>query len=68
MLPALKNNAAAGYQGPVKRELLKAAGLLVQHRPLPRVQRKSGKEIRAGMIRNTCCRKWFHTTKTKIHT
>ena len=28
MLPALKNNAAAGYQGPVKRELLKGAGLL----------------------------------------
>ena len=27
-LPALKNNAAAGYQGPVKRELLKGAGLL----------------------------------------
>ena len=28
MLPALKNNAAAGYQGPVKIELLKSAGLL----------------------------------------
>ena len=27
MLPTLKNNAAAGYQGPVKRELLKDAGL-----------------------------------------
>ena len=28
MLPGLKNNAAAGYQGPVKIELLKGAGLL----------------------------------------
>ena len=28
MFPALKNNAAAGYQGPVKTELLKGAGLL----------------------------------------
>ena len=28
MLPALKNNAAAGYQGQVKIELLKGAGLL----------------------------------------
>ena len=28
MLPTLKNNAAAGYQGPVKIELLKGAGLL----------------------------------------
>ena len=28
MPPALKNNAAAGYQGPVKIELLKDAGLL----------------------------------------
>ena len=28
MLPAIKNNAAAGYQGPVKIELLKGAGLL----------------------------------------
>ena len=28
MLPAQKNNAAAGYQGPVKKELLKSAGLL----------------------------------------
>ena len=28
MFPALKNNAAAGYQGPVKIELLKGAGLL----------------------------------------
>ena len=28
MLPTLKNNAAAGYQGPVKIELLKSAGLL----------------------------------------
>ena len=27
MLPTLKNNAAAGYQGPVKIELLKGAGL-----------------------------------------
>ena len=30
MLPALKNNAAAGYKGPVKRELLKGEGLLYQ--------------------------------------
>ena len=30
MFPALKNNAATGYQGPVKIELLKGAGLLVQ--------------------------------------
>ena len=29
MLPNLKNNAATGYQGPVKIELLKGAGLLV---------------------------------------
>ena len=29
MLPALKNSAAAGYQGPVKIELLKGADLLV---------------------------------------
>ena len=28
MIPAQKNNAAAGYQGPVKIELLKGAGLL----------------------------------------
>ena len=28
MLPTLKNNAAAGYQGPVKIGLLKGAGLL----------------------------------------
>ena len=28
MFPALKNNAAIGYQGPVKIELLKDAGLL----------------------------------------
>ena len=28
MLPALKNNATAGYMGPVKIELLKEAGLL----------------------------------------
>ena len=28
MLPTLKNNAAAGYQGPVKIKLLKGAGLL----------------------------------------
>ena len=28
MLPAPKNNAAAGYQGPVKIELFKGAGLL----------------------------------------
>ena len=28
MLPTAKNNAAAGYQGPVKIELLKGAGLL----------------------------------------
>ena len=30
MLPTLKNNAAAGYQGSVKIELLKGAGLLLQ--------------------------------------
>ena len=29
VLPALKNNAATGYQGPVKIELLKSAGLLI---------------------------------------
>ena len=29
MLPTLKNNAAAGYQGSVKIELLKGAGLLL---------------------------------------
>ena len=28
MLPNLKSNAAAGYQGPVKIEVLKAEGLL----------------------------------------
>ena len=28
MFPALKKNAAAGYQGPVKIEVLKGAGLL----------------------------------------
>ena len=28
MLPTLQNNASAGYQGPVKIELLKSAGLL----------------------------------------
>ena len=28
MIPTLKNNAAAGYQGPAKTELLKGAGLL----------------------------------------
>ena len=28
MLPTLKSNAAAGYQGPVKIELLKGVGLL----------------------------------------
>ena len=31
-LPTLKNNAAAGYQGPVKIELLKGAGLLSRAR------------------------------------
>ena len=30
MLPTLKNNAAAGYQGPVKIELLKREGLLAR--------------------------------------
>ena len=30
MLPTLKNNAAAGYQGPVKIELLKREGLLTR--------------------------------------
>ena len=34
MLPTLKNNAAAVYQGPVKIELLKGAGLLVSQRNL----------------------------------
>ena len=29
MFPALKNNAAAGYQGPVKVKVLKDAGLLI---------------------------------------
>ena len=29
MFPALKNNAAAGYQGPVKIQLLEGAGLLL---------------------------------------
>ena len=29
MLPTLKNNAAAGYEGPLKIELLKGAGLLL---------------------------------------
>ena len=33
MFPALKNNAAAGYQDPVKIELLKGAGLLVKTPP-----------------------------------
>ena len=28
ILPAVKNNAVAGYNGPVKLELLKGAGLL----------------------------------------
>ena len=28
MFPALTNNAAAGYEGPVKIELLKGVGLL----------------------------------------
>ena len=28
MIPTLQNNAAVGYQGPVKIELLKDAGLL----------------------------------------
>ena len=28
IIPTLKNNAAAGYQGPVKIEILKGAGLL----------------------------------------
>ena len=28
MVPTLKNNAAVGYQGPVKIELLKSTGLL----------------------------------------
>ena len=36
MFPALKNNAAAGYQGPVKKELLKGAGLV---HTLQRLQR-----------------------------
>ena len=30
MLPILKNYAAAGYQGPVKIELLKGAGLMIR--------------------------------------
>ena len=29
MLPSLNNNAAAGYRGPVKLELLECAGLLI---------------------------------------
>ena len=33
MLPALKSNAAAGYQGPVKIELLKGVGLLLSKKP-----------------------------------
>ena len=32
MLPTLKNSAAAGYKGPVKKELLKGAGLLFSRR------------------------------------
>ena len=28
MLPTLENNAAAGYQGPVKMKLLEGAGVL----------------------------------------
>ena len=34
MLPALKNNAAAGYQGPAKIELLEGAGVLVSRHEL----------------------------------
>ena len=34
MIPTLKNNAAAGYQGPVKIELLKGAGLLCENREI----------------------------------
>ena len=30
MLPTLKDNAAAGYQGPVKIELFKGVGLLTR--------------------------------------
>ena len=34
MLPTLKNNAAAGYQGSVKTELLKGAGVLILNHDL----------------------------------
>ena len=37
MIPTLKNNAAAGYKaGPVKIELLKGAGLLIEVHGLQR--------------------------------
>ena len=37
MLPALKNNAAASYKGPVKIELLKGAGLLYSSAEQPKL-------------------------------
>ena len=38
MIPALRNNAAAGYQGPVKTKLLKCADLLTMIRFKPPFQ------------------------------
>ena len=49
MFPSLKNNAAAAYQGPVRIELLKDAGLLLYvqiqfhtHIAFPFMNRKKG--------------------------
>ena len=46
MFSALKNNAAAGYQGPVKIELLKSTGLLQK-------KKKKGKNSAASRFQAT---------------
>ena len=43
--PNPKNNAASGYQGPVKIELLKGTGLLEMMRMIPRKNRLSSYKL-----------------------
>ena len=49
ILPTLRNNAAAGYQGPVKIELLKGAGLLILE---GLCERKPNWDFQRGRSRN----------------
>ena len=50
MLPTLKYNAAAGYQGSMKKELLNSAGLLelsCQRGSIPAPQKKKKKKCKS---------------------